>query len=269
MPATDLLRAGHAKEALAQLEAEVRKEPSNVNHRVFLFQLLAILGAWERAAAQLDVVGQIDAKALPMVQTYQTALSCELLRNRVFEGEKSPLIFGDPEDWIAHLLEALRLTASGNHAEAERMRMSALDRAPATPGQIDGKDFEWIADADSRMGPVCEAILNGKYYWIPFHRLQSVEVEPPADLRDFVWIPAKLTFANGGESVALLPTRYPGSETHADDMIRTARRTDWRQVSEGTFLGVGQRMYATDAGEYALMDIRSIQLRRGDVSAAA
>jgi hypothetical protein len=35
------------------------------------------------------------------------------------------------------------------------------------------------------------------------------------DLRDVVWMPAHLQFENGGESVALIPTRYPGSAASA------------------------------------------------------
>ena len=57
-----------------------------------------------------------------------------------------------------------------------------------------------------------EAVINGRYYWVPFSRLTKIELEPPEDLRDMVWMPAHLQFENGGESVALIPTRYPGSE---------------------------------------------------------
>ncbi len=38
--------------------------------------------------------------------------------------------------------------------------------------------------------PVLEAMVNGKYYWIPFSRLASIVIEAPADLRDRVWLPA-------------------------------------------------------------------------------
>jgi len=143
MPKPDFLRGGQVSDALKALESEVRKDPSASKHRVFLFHLLSVLGAWDRAAMQLGVAGDLDAKALPMVQTYRTAHNCEALRASVFTGERSPLVFGDPEEWIARLLEALRLTAAGRHAEAERMRESGLGAAPATPGHIDGQAFEW------------------------------------------------------------------------------------------------------------------------------
>jgi type VI secretion system protein ImpE len=260
MLVTDLLREGQVDQALAQLQGEVRKNPSDSKQRVLLFQLLAVLGQWERAANQLKVAGELDAKALPMVQTYRTALDCEVFRAAVFAGAKTPLVFGAPDDWIARLLEALRLSAAGNHAQAESLRMQALEQAPAIGGTIDDQTFEWIADADSRLGPVCEAIVNGKYFWIPFSRLQTIAIEPPEDLRDVVWMPARLTFANGGESVALMPTRYPGSEAQADGALRLARKTEWTQAADNTYLGSGQRMLATDQAEHALMDVRRIQL---------
>lgn len=260
MLANDLVREGQLDLALAQLQAEVRKNPSDGKLRIFLFQLLAVTGQWERAATQLGVVGDLDAKALPMVQTYRTALDCEVFRASVFSGDKTPLIFGEPEDWIARMIEAIRLVAQQRYTEAERLRNEALEQAPAVGGEIDAQPFEWIADADSRLGPLCEAIINGKYYWIPFHRLQHVTIEPPEDLRDFVWMPVRLTFANGGESVALIPTRYPGSETDKEGAIRLSRKTDWVQVGDATYLGHGQRMLATDSGEFPLLDVRRIAI---------
>jgi type VI secretion system protein ImpE len=260
MDAAALLREGRLDEALTELQASIRRSPADARLRVLLFQLLVLTGQWERAGNQLEVVGELDAKALPMVQTYRTALACEAFRAAVFAGEKTPLVFGDPEQWIAQMLQALAHGAHGRHEEAERFRAEALEQAPAVAGEIDGQRFEWIADADSRLGPVCEAIVNGKYYWIPFHRLRTIAIEPPEDLRDLVWMPVRLTFANGGESVAFVPTRYPGSESHADAALKMARKTDWKQASESTHIGLGQRMFATDAADYALMDVRRIQL---------
>ena len=98
MQVTDLLREGQVDQALAHLQAEVRKNPADPKLRVLLFQLLAVLGAWDRAANQLKVAGELDAKALPMVQAYRTALDCEALRASVFAGRKTPLVFGAPAD---------------------------------------------------------------------------------------------------------------------------------------------------------------------------
>jgi len=260
MLAEQSLREGRVAEALAELQDSVRKAPDNAEYRVFLFQLLCVLGDWERARAQLKVLGELSAGALPLVHVYGTAISCELLRRDTFAGTRTPLVLGEPLPWVALLFQALSVAAQGRAAEATALRAEALEKANAVPGTIDGHDFDWIADADSRLGPVCEAIVDGSYYWVPFERIRSIRLEPPADLRDVVWMPARLGLANGGEATALIPARYPGSEADGDAMVRLARKTEWDEVAPDTFHGRGQRMFATAQGEYALLSVRHLEL---------
>ncbi len=260
MLAEQSLKDGKLQDALTQLQDQVRKDPSSPKHRIFLFQLLAVLGQWDRALTQLNVVGDLDAGSQAMVQTYRQALRCEVLRADIFVGKRSPLIFGDPEHWLALLTEALRLTAQGQYAQAAELRERAFEQAPASAGRIDGQPFQWLADADPRLGPVLEAIINGRYYWIPVHRVRSLVIEEPADLRDMVWLPAQFMWANGGETVGLIPTRYPASESSGDPLIQLARKTDWEEHEAGVWLGLGQRMLATDQDEYSLLNVRHVEL---------
>lgn len=255
----ELLHAGQLDAALQELQQQVRKNPADAKARVFLFQLLAVLGQWERALTQLNVSGELDPGALAMVQTYREALRCEALREQVFAGKRSPMIFGDPEPWIALLLQALQLDADGRYADAQKLRTQAFEQAPATAGSIDGQSFDWLADADQRLGPILEVIVNGNYYWVPMYRIRRVRMEAPEDLRDAVWMPAYLTWSNAGESVGLIPTRYPGTQACEDDQLRLSRKTEWNTVCEDVYSGLGQRLLATDTAEYALMDIRQIE----------
>ncbi len=265
-PAEHALRDGDPQKALALLQDAVRAHPSDARLRVFLFQLLCVLGQWSRALNQLEVAAGLDPAALPMKQTYGDAIRCEVMRAQVFEGKKSPMVFGQPEQWIALLIESLLTAGKGQGSESERLRARAFEEADAVSGELDGHRFEWIADADSRIGPVLEAVVNGRYYWVPFSRLSKIVIEPPADLRDMVWMPANLLFENGGESVALLPTRYPGSEKSEEGSIALARKTTWEALGPDAYRGFGQRILATDAGEWPLMEVRSIDL---DTAAAA
>ena len=254
------LKDGDPAAALARLQEEVRARPADGKLRVFLFQLLCVVGQWERALNQLKVASELEPLALPMAQMYGAAVRCEAIRAEVFEGRKSPMILGEPDQWLALLIES-RLRAGRGEAEAsEELRQRAFEDAPASSGEIDGQPFEWLADADSRLGPVMEAIINGRYYWVPFSRLTGVTMDAPEDLRDLVWMPAQLQFDNGGESLALIPTRYPGSESSEDGAIALARKTTWEPIGEETYRGLGQRVLATDTGETPLLDIRSISL---------
>ena len=269
MLAEGYLRDGKLDEAFAELKKAVQQDPSDAKYRVFLFQMLTVLGKWDSALTQLEIAGDLDPGNLAMVQAYREAIRCEKSRARVFAGETSPLIFGEPDRWLALVIEALKRSAQGQHAEAERLRSEAFEQAPATAGKIEltgdhQHDFEWIADADPRLGPVLEGLLNGQYYWIPFHRISQIDFEAPADLRDFVWTPVHFTWANGGESFGMIPTRYCDSESSEDPLIRLSRKTDWLPIGDSAddqlCVGIGQRMLATDADDYALLDVRKIRL---------
>lgn len=253
-----LLRSANPAAALTALTEQVRARPADFKLRVFLAQLLCVLGQWERALKQLDVAANLDALAVPMKQVYGEAVRGEGLRAAVFAGQHTPMIFGQPDQWLALLIESLLQRRRGQAEAAERLRARAFDAAPASAGQIDGTPFAWLADADMRLGPVLEAYFNGRYYWVPFARLTRIRIEAPEDLRDCVWMPAHLDFENGGETLALIPTRYEGSEFDADGAVQLARKTEWRELAPGVWAGSGQRVFSSDAGEYALMDVREI-----------
>ena len=260
------LRNGDPAAALARLQEDVRARPSDGKLRVFLFQLLCVLGQWERALNQLKVASELDPLALPMAQMYGDAVRCEAIRTAVFEGAKSPMVLGEPEQWLALLIESRLRAGHGEAAQAEELRQRAYEEAPVSSGDIDGRRFEWVADADSRLGPVLEAIINGRYYWVPFSRLTKVTMEAPEDLRDLVWMPAHLDFDNGGESLALIPTRYSGSESSDDGAIALARKTSWEAIGEDAYSGLGQRVLATDAGETPMLEIRTISVEAATAS---
>ena len=54
----------------------------------------------------------------------------------------------------------------------------------------------------------------------------------------------------------------------ADTQLALARRTEWQEQDEW-FLGRGQRMLATDADEYPLMDVRRVNIAAAPAIAAA
>jgi type VI secretion system protein ImpE len=272
----ELLAAGDPHAALKALQQKVRANAADVKQRIFLFQLLALLGQWQRAADQLKVCGEMSAATLAMVNTYGPALQCEAVREAVFAGRTLPHVFGPPTEWVALLAQALKLDAEGEPAAAAAQRAAALEQAAATAGTLDiasvsgaGEDkttserFEWIADADSRLGPVFEVIINGRYGWLPMMQVAELSIEPVADLRDLIWAPAHLTFGNGGETVALMPTRYAGTPLAeaGNGGLALARQTEWLELAAASnqYRGVGQRVLSTDASERGLLELRKVR----------
>lgn len=256
-----LLTASDPAGALEALTHQVRAKPADAKLRVFLAQLLCVLGQWERALNQLSVAAELDALAIPMKQVYGDAIRCEGVRAEVFAGRRTPMVFGQPDEWLALLIESLLREGRGGQGDtvvAQDLRQRAFDAAPASAGSLNGQRFEWLADADMRLGPVLEAFVNGRYHWVPLTRLTRIKIEPPEDLRDCVWLPAHLQFENGGESLALIPTRYVSSESCADGALQLARKTEWHELADEVWAGVGQRVLGSDVGEYPIMDVREI-----------
>jgi len=258
MNAEELLSNGQLNEAYEQLKKQVQADPANSKLRIFLFQILTVMGEWQRALTQLNVVGDMDAGSLPMVQTYRELIRCEVYREGVFSGKRKPLVFGEPDQWIVLLIEALVSTETASEAKISELRKQAFELAPAVSGTLDGEAFSWIADADSRLGPVVELILNGRYYWVPFSNIKKIKIEEPSDLRDMVWTAAQFMWTNEGESIGFIPTRYVNTHLEDEVELKLSRKTIWQQASENEFFGKGQRLFTTDLDDYPMMNVRDI-----------
>lgn len=244
---------------LGELKNAIRAAPAEASLRVYLFQLLAVMGQWRKALEALQLAAQLDDKAQPMARTYREAIACEMLRAEVFAGRRSPSILGEPPPWMGLLTQALQQLGQGDAAAAAALREQAFEQAPTSGGRLNDEAFAWIADADSRLGPVCELLVKGNYYWVPFAAIRSIGFEKPQDLRDFVWTACEVTLVSGGTLAGFIPTRYPGSEDAAD-ALRLARRSEWRELGDGHASGLGQRVWLVDGEDRALLDVRRLQI---------
>lgn len=246
-------------EQLTELKRTIQKDASNGALRVYLFQLLAVQGDWQKALDQLQLCAQLDAKATPMAQTYREAIRGELWREKVFAGTISPHILGQPPEWLGWLIQATKSLANGHAEQAAELRAKAFDEAPALTGEINDTPFEWLADSDSRLGPVCELYANSAYYWVPFQAIRQISFEKPKDLRDMVWTACEVTLTNGGNLLGFIPTRYPAMPAGVADDLRLSRRTEWTELDAEHVAGVGQRVWVTDMADFSLLDTRKIK----------
>ena len=258
MSAEELVKAGEVEAALSELQQKVRTHPADPELRVFLFQLMAVLGQWDRALTQLEVINDLDKNVWPLVHAYREVINCEKHREAVFSGKSKPLVLGEPQQWMALLIEAQQCYARGEIESFEDLRVQAFEQAPASSGNINGEPFAWLADADQRFGPVLEIIFNGQYYWAPLQTIKTLRSEQPSDLRDLVWLPAEVTWANGGQNMVMMPARYPLLSGVGNEYL-LSRKTDWQDRGQNVCEGVGQRLLATDESDYPLLTVRSIE----------
>ncbi len=256
MDADQLLKKGELSASLEALKSQIRSEPANPALRVFLFQLYSVLGQWKNSLLQLEVLAGMDKSNIGMKCLYSTAINCQLLRDEIFAGSKTPVIMGEPSAWVGLLVRAM-------NAEADiacRLREKAYTDAEESKGSINGESFSWIIDGDSRIGPLLEVIVDGKYYWIEFTKISKLTIKEVSDLRDMVWVRAELWLNSGSQVPALIPVRYPETASLDDSDFLLSRKTDWISLGNETYRGIGQKMFFTDNGEYSLLDVREITI---------
>ena len=120
-------------EALAALHDSIRKKPADARLRRFLFQLLCVLGRWEKALTQLQVLAEMDDESMLLAQIFRPVIACETHRAEVFQGKRTALIFGEPEEWVSWLVQANALSAQGEFAAAQALHVVDHHRARLEP----------------------------------------------------------------------------------------------------------------------------------------
>jgi len=260
MGAKELLRDGKLTEAIdAQVQA-VKALPGDTSARIFLFELLAAAGDWERASKHLDVISTQAPDMATGVASYQAAIRAEQVRDALFAtGQGAPQAMTaqalDPEPYLS----AIRRQAAGDGVEAARLLGEGEATRLLRPGTVDGRAVDDFRDADDFLAPFLEVIANGLYGWIPLASVAKLEFEEPRFVRDLLWRPTSITLLDGASSMMLVPVRYPGSHKSPDELLRLGRATDWRENGD-VVAGVGQRAFLAGDELAYVLDLREVTL---------
>ncbi|WP_447753448.1 type VI secretion system accessory protein TagJ [Pseudomonas nicosulfuronedens] len=252
---------------LEQQQERIRAEPTSATERFRLFQILSLRGDWEGARRQLRHALSNDASLLPIIRSYQSIVDAEHQRDGCWRGEQAVLLTCPiAEDWATRLATDCALDDRDRQA-------SNLDAAPALRGEIDivhdgsteveTHAFEWICDGDGRLGPMLELIGPRGYGWMPLSQIREIEMAAPQSGVDRLWARVALTLAGGVRQRMTIPVRYAGEYSTLPNPLLLGRETSWSALGDESlqlFAGAGQRMWITDQGEYAVLDVRAIRL---------
>src|SRR3954453_19040072 len=104
--AKTLLESGNLKGAIESALGLVKSNPTDASGRIFLFELSAFAGDWERAKRQLDVIGHQDTTAMIGSKIYEQCVLAEGKRADVFSKGAKPEFLASPPDYVYGLLTA-------------------------------------------------------------------------------------------------------------------------------------------------------------------
>ena len=257
---TQLWQSGDLAGAIAAQTAVVKARPADTDARSLLFALLAFAGDWERAGSHLRAMAAADQELQRSVLFYRGLLTAEVHRQGVFEGEAVPVLPPAAPAHLEHRLTALQAWRRGEAAAASDHLAAALEAQPDLAGTVNDRPFSGWRDLDDLLGSVCEVLAAGRYLWLPWEWIRSLEVTPPVRLPDLLWVPARLLHRDGRELAVNLPALYPGSHAWDDGALQLGRRTAWCGA-EDLQRGQGQKLLAFGDAADEVQELPLLELR--------
>ena len=238
MNAAELYKAGRLDEAIKALGDGLRDNPTDVQRRTFLFELLCFAGDYQRAEKQLDVLAQNTPDSAAGTLLYRGALHAERTRQDMFKPGAIPPSTTEPAD---------------------------------VSGTLNGKEFSTFVDADPRIGARLELYAAGQYTWVPLEHISHLKMEAPRRLRDTLWAPVMVRPAENMKRLELgellMPVLTPAAFKHSDPLVKLGRVTEVEPLDGGdTFVPVGQKIFLVDGEEIPLLAIRELTVNASGAS---
>lgn len=256
----EFFQAGKLSDAVSAATNAVRNKPTDVQARSLLCELLCFCGEFERAEKQLDATLQTDPQTMVGVSLLKHLIRSEMCRREVYQQGRVPEFLTMPTDSQKKRLEALLSLRSGQPAEAARLLSAAAEMDVQLSGEVDGVPFSEFVDLDDLLGPTLEVYTaTGKYYWIGFEQIVSLEFNPVEHLSDMLWRSAAIETIGDINGRIHVPALYEGSEKSPDERIRIGRATEWNRSDDaGPTQGTGQREFLVNDDALSIMQIQKI-----------
>ncbi|MQX37142.1 type VI secretion system accessory protein TagJ [Roseospira navarrensis] len=261
--ATELFQSGDLDGAVAALTAAVKANPTDVQARARLAEMLCFTGDIDRADKMMEVVSKQDEEHAVGIALFRRVMRGAIQRDQVFREGRAPEFIGEPSPCLQAHLRALTALREGDMAGVRAALADAEEARTGVSGTADGTAFSDLRDLDDLTANVLEVIAaNGNYYWIGFERLVSLEFHSPERPRDLIWRRASIEVADGPEGEVFIPALYmpPPGETVRPDH-RLGRVTEWVGDEEaGPVLGIGQRCWLVGETDQPIMGLGTLSL---------
>lgn len=258
MDSKELIKAGRLSEAREQLVKEVKSAPGDPGKRTLLFQVLSLLGEWDKASRHLDMIVSLDPSREEGVMVFKNMTRAEQEREEVFAFRKLPSFMPDAPGYFEPYYTALQKLEEKDTTGADEILTSIREQIPLLSGTVNEEPFSGFCDTDTFLSAFLEAFIHDRYVWVPFESIRELTIAAPKTLTDLVWASASITTWEGLSANCFLPVLYPGSSLHEDDRVKFGRMTDWKSLGGTYARGVGQHVYQVGENDMALLEIREV-----------
>ena len=258
--ARELFHSGKLDEALTMTMETVKKNPSDIESRSLLAELLCFSGDLERADKHLEATSQFAPSSAYGVAMLRHLVRAETARREVFLAGRVPEFIELPTESQQLRLKALLAIREAKYEEAAELVENANGMEQETLLVVNGNQVADFRDLDDVLGSnleICTA--TGNYYWIHISNVVSLEFAPPECLSDLMWRAAAIETTGELKGRVLLPALYFGSHQSQEPLARVGRATDWKSFADGKLItGVGQREFLMNDEQITIMELKTV-----------
>lgn len=250
--------AGDLEQAVATALESVKSNPTDLEKRMVLCQMLSFAGELERVDKQLDLLGTQSPDVAAGLAEFRQLIRAEQARREFYAEGRVPEFLGEPtESQKLHLKASIALRED-DAAQALELLSQAAELEPEISGVCNGKEFSGFRDLDDLLGTTIEVLTNnGKYYWVPASRIRELTFQPMELYHHLLWRRADIDVEDGPVGVVHLPVIYGFPNLAVDDKAKLGRLTDWHEIPDGPTVGIGQKTWLVGDEDLPIMSIES------------
>lgn len=252
------IKQGELISATERAIAILRDDPANADVRACYIELLCIQGALEKADQQLDMMVRQHPDFLVGAVNLRQLIRAASARQDFYQGGMTATLFSEPDQMFEALL-ALRLALNEQDYAAAAKAAAQMEAArPAVSFELNGNAVSELRDIDDSLGAYLELFgTDGKFYLARFDEIDSLQLKKPESLLDTVWRRAEIVIKDGPQGEVFVPLTYVGSSRISE---RLGKDTDWQQLHEQLFTGIGQKMLLAGEQALPLSELKSLAL---------
>ncbi len=262
MEAKTLYQNGQLTAAIAAAVTDTKRYPADIARRDVLRELLCIAGDYERADKQLEIMALQDKQASLGIALQRQLLRAAQARYQVFKQGRLPELIGEATPNISLHLQALAELRMQQYAKAAELLAIAEQQRSQLTGRHNGLTFVGIRDLDDLNAGFVELLTsNGKYYWLDFSQIRSIELREPTSLLELHWRRALIEVSGGPEGEVYLPTTYFDFSENLDESVLLGQQTLWQETAKGLVQGQGQKMWLLGDEAINMMALGNLELQ--------
>ena len=264
MTASDLFQSGDLQGAITAAAAELKSKPTAVSQRLFFAELLWFANQFDRVEQQLETISRQTTQSAVTLALYRQILRGEVAREQVLREGRPPEIVSELPADANRTLEALLALRLGQTAEAARLLGEAEGNRVTVSGTCNGREFSGIRDLDDRVAGVLEVITStGKYYWVPWQNIESLEMDPPSVPLDLIYRRTQIEVSGGPSGEVYVPTRYvAAADETLSDALLLGRATEWLGEEGQLVQGRGLRTLLIGDEDMTIMQIQNLSFSK-------